>query len=132
MAGDADLRVETIAEDYGAAERLAVVATHRGTWRGVPVVVRGGFPLDAEVLGELSDLMGAEVALRDTARGRWVARADSPLAQAAFDPAKRRRHRGHLRDRVPVGGRAPRARPCGKSWPCPTPCWPRSRAASAD
>jgi two-component system, NtrC family, nitrogen regulation sensor histidine kinase NtrY len=89
VAGTSDLRWETIAEDYGAAERLAVVATHRGTWSGVPVVVRGGFPLDAEVLGELSDLMGAEVALRDSARGRWVARADSPLAKAAaFDPSK--------------------------------------------
>jgi two-component system nitrogen regulation sensor histidine kinase NtrY len=88
VAGTPDLRWETIAEDYGAAERLAVVAAHRGTWSGVPVVVRGGFPLDAEVLGELSDLMGAEVALRDTARGRWVARPESPLAQAAFDPSK--------------------------------------------
>jgi nitrogen fixation/metabolism regulation signal transduction histidine kinase len=90
VAGTSDLRWETIAEDYGAAERLAVVATRRGTWSGVAVVVRGGFPLDAEVLGELSDLTGAEVALRDTARGRWVARADSPLAKAgALDPSKR-------------------------------------------
>jgi len=89
VAGASHLRWETVADDYGAAERMAVVATRPATWGGVPVVVRGGFPLDAEMLAELSDLMGAEVALRDTARGRWVARADSPLAQAApFDPAK--------------------------------------------
>ncbi len=89
VAGTSDLRWETVAEDYGAAERLAVVATRPGTWAGTPVVVRGGFPLDATMLGELSDLMGAEVALRDTARGRWVARAGSPLAKAAaFDPSK--------------------------------------------
>jgi nitrogen fixation/metabolism regulation signal transduction histidine kinase len=89
VTGAAGLRWETVAEDYGAAERLAVVATRPGTWAGTPVVVRGGFLLDATMLGELSDLMGAEVALRDTARGRWVARADSPLAKAAeFDPSK--------------------------------------------
>jgi len=89
VAGAPELRWETVAEDYGAAERLAVVATRPGTWAGAPVVVRGGFPLDAAMLGELSDLMGAEVAIRDTARGRWVARAGSPLAKAAaFDPSK--------------------------------------------
>jgi len=89
VEGTADLRWETVANEYGAAERLAVVAAQPATWGGVPVVVRGGFPLDSEMLAELSDLMGAEVALRDTARGRWVARPDSPLAQAApFDPAK--------------------------------------------
>ena len=89
VTGSSGLRWETVAEDYGAAERLAVVATRPGTWAGTPVVVRGGFLLDGTMLGELSDLMGAEVALRDTARGRWVARADSPLAKAApFDPSK--------------------------------------------
>jgi nitrogen fixation/metabolism regulation signal transduction histidine kinase len=78
-----------VAEDYGAGERLAVVATRPGTWAGTPVVVRGGFLLDGTMLGELSDLMGAEVAVLDTARGRWVARADSTLATAAaFDPSK--------------------------------------------
>jgi len=89
VTGSSGLRWETVAEDYGAAERLAVVATRPGTWAGTPVVVRGGFLLDGTMLGELSDLMGAEVALRDTARGRWVARADSPLTKAAaFDPSK--------------------------------------------
>ncbi|PYQ38155.1 MAG: sensor histidine kinase [Acidobacteria bacterium] len=89
VTGSSGLRWETVAEDYGAAERLAVIATRPGTWAGTPVVVRGGFLLDGTMLGELSDLMGAEVALRDTARGRWVARADSPLAKAApFDPSK--------------------------------------------
>ena len=89
VAGVSHLRWETVASDYGGAERMAVVATRPASWGGVPVVVRGGFPLDAEMLGELSDLMGSEVALRDTARGRWVARPDSPLAQApGFDPSK--------------------------------------------
>jgi hypothetical protein len=70
VAGASHLRWETVADKYGAAERLAVVATRPATWGGAPVVVRGGFPLDAEMLGELSDLMGAEVALRDAARER--------------------------------------------------------------
>jgi signal transduction histidine kinase len=92
VPGSPEFRWETVAEGYGSAERLAVVAERPGSWAGSPVVVRGGFPIDAGLLGELSDLMGAEVALRDTARGRWIARAGSPLtaaAASAFDPSKR-------------------------------------------
>ena len=86
-----------------------MVATRPATWGGAPVVVRGGFPLDAEMLGELSDLMGAEVALRDAARERWVARPDSPLARApGVRSLQGRRDRGRRRHRVSVGGGATR------------------------
>jgi two-component system nitrogen regulation sensor histidine kinase NtrY len=91
VPGSPGFRWETMAEGLGGTERLAVVAAREGTWGGSSVIVRGGYPVDADLLGELSDLMGAEVALRDTARGRWVARAGSPLmeAPASFDPAAR-------------------------------------------
>ena len=91
VPGSPGFRWETVAEGLGAAERLAVVAAREGSWGGSAVVVRGGFPVDADLLGELSDLMGAEVALRDPARGRWVARAGSPLADApaSLDPTTR-------------------------------------------
>jgi nitrogen fixation/metabolism regulation signal transduction histidine kinase len=91
VPGSPEFRWETVVEGYGGAERLAVVAARPASWGGTPVVVRGGFPLDADLLGELSDLMGAEVAVRDGARGRWVARVGSPLADApaSFDPSAR-------------------------------------------
>jgi signal transduction histidine kinase len=91
VPGNPEFRWETVVEGYGSGARLAVVAARPGRWAGSPVVVRGGFPVDADLLGELSDLMGAEVALRDTARGQWAARVGSPLADApsSFDPSAR-------------------------------------------
>ena len=89
VPGSPEFRWVTVGEGYGSAERLAVMASAATTWAGAPVVVRGGFPLDGDLMAEWSDLMGAEVALRDTARGRWVARPGSPLAAAdlPFTPA---------------------------------------------
>src|SRR5262249_10719598 len=87
-----EYRWETVAEGYGSAERLAVMASRPGSWGGAPVVVRAGYPLDAAVLAELSGLMGAEVALRDTARSQWIAPPSSPLATLAevpFSPSRR-------------------------------------------
>jgi two-component system nitrogen regulation sensor histidine kinase NtrY len=91
VPGSPGFRWETVAEGLGGAEHLAVVAAREASWGGTAVIVRGGFRVDADLLGELSDLMGAEVALRETARGRWVSRAGSPLAEApaSFDPAAR-------------------------------------------
>jgi two-component system nitrogen regulation sensor histidine kinase NtrY len=86
VPGSPELRWETVEEGYGATERLAVVAVRPGMWAGAPVLVRGGFPIDAALVTELSDLMGAEVALRDTARRRWVARPGSPLAGSTEPP----------------------------------------------
>ena len=91
VPGSPQFRWETVAAGYGSAERLAVVAARPASAFGMSVVVRGGFPIDGGLLGELSDLMGAEVALRDTARGAWVARPGSPLVAAGgrFDPTGR-------------------------------------------
>jgi nitrogen fixation/metabolism regulation signal transduction histidine kinase len=91
VSGSPEFRWETVTQGYGSAERLSVVATRRGTWAGSPVVVKGGFVFDAEQLAELSLLVGAEVALRDTAGERWVARAGSPLTEGAgtsLDPSR--------------------------------------------
>ena len=92
VPGSPEFRWETVAEGYGSTERLAVIASRPGSWAGAPVVVRGGFPLDARLLGELSALMGTEVALRDIARGQWITPSSSPfasLAEAPFGPSQR-------------------------------------------
>jgi signal transduction histidine kinase len=75
------LRFERVGQDYGVGERLAVVAAARGTWRGAPVVVRGGFFLDSDWLRELAGVMQADVALRDQARQRWLAPPESVFAE---------------------------------------------------
>jgi two-component system, NtrC family, nitrogen regulation sensor histidine kinase NtrY len=66
-------RLLTVAEGYGAGERLAVVAETGGRWRGQNVLVRGGAFLDEPFLSGLAEVMGLEVALRDGVRGRWIA-----------------------------------------------------------
>jgi nitrogen fixation/metabolism regulation signal transduction histidine kinase len=89
--GDPGLRLEKVAEGYGVAERLALVAQHPASWRGAPVIVRGGVFLDGEFLAGLARLMGAEVALRDGLRQQWIASAGSPLAGwTAPAPGERR------------------------------------------
>lgn len=79
-------RMETVAEGYGSAERLALVAEKPGTLHGRPVVVRGGTFVDPALLGEISLLMGAEVGLLDRERRQWIARDGSPLAAWAAGP----------------------------------------------
>ncbi len=80
------LRFERVGQDYGVGERLAVVAAARGTWRDAPVVVRGGFFLDAEWLRELAGVMQADVALWDRARQRWLAPPESVLVDWTLAP----------------------------------------------
>jgi two-component system nitrogen regulation sensor histidine kinase NtrY len=72
-------RIEKVSEGYGAAERLALVAEAPASLRGQAVVVRGGSFVDGELLGELSRLMEAEVAVRDEGGHRWIAAGGSPL-----------------------------------------------------
>jgi nitrogen fixation/metabolism regulation signal transduction histidine kinase len=84
--GQDAFRIETAAVDYGGAEKLAVTAARRGRWRGQDVVVRAGWFVDAAFAAELSALMGLEIALRDQAHGRWIARAGAPVHQWG-DPA---------------------------------------------
>jgi signal transduction histidine kinase len=81
-------RVEKVSEGYGATDRLALVAETSGSLQGKPVVVRGGSFVDGALLDELSELMGAEVAIRDQAGARWIAREKSPLASWTGGPAK--------------------------------------------
>jgi nitrogen fixation/metabolism regulation signal transduction histidine kinase len=80
--GDAasPFRVERAAEGYGARDRLAVTAAREGSWREVPVTIRGGYFVDGPLLQRLSAVMGMDVALRDTTRGQWYAAEDSVLA----------------------------------------------------
>jgi signal transduction histidine kinase len=87
FAGAPRFRIEKVAEGYGAEERLALVAERPGLLRGQPVVVRGGSFVDAALLEELSRLMGAEVAVRDEAGGRWIAAHGSPLSTWTDPPA---------------------------------------------
>jgi two-component system nitrogen regulation sensor histidine kinase NtrY len=77
--GDPGLRLEKVAEGYGVAERLALVAERPASWRGATVTVRGGIFLDDDFLANLSRLMDAEVALRDGLRNQWIAPSASPL-----------------------------------------------------
>ncbi len=84
--GDPALRIEKVAEGYGAAERLALMPERPAVWRGAEVIVRGGPFLDGDLLAELSRLMGAEVAFHDGLRGTWIAAPGSPLANASLAP----------------------------------------------
>jgi len=77
--GDETMRVERVGEDYGEAERLAVMATRASTLNGAPVIVRGGSFVDADFLTEMSGLTGVRLALRDRRHQRWIAPAGSPL-----------------------------------------------------
>jgi nitrogen fixation/metabolism regulation signal transduction histidine kinase len=79
FAGDESLRIEKVAEGYGASERLAIMPQVQGEWRGRLVLVRGGPLLDPAFCQELSNLAGVEVGLRDQARGRWIASMGSGL-----------------------------------------------------
>jgi two-component system, NtrC family, nitrogen regulation sensor histidine kinase NtrY len=78
--GNSSFSLETVGADYGATERLAITATRTQTTAGGVITVRGGYFLDSERLRDLSALLGAEVAVRDTTRGRWITPEDSPLA----------------------------------------------------
>jgi nitrogen fixation/metabolism regulation signal transduction histidine kinase len=86
--GDESLRIEKVADGYGASEQLAIMPQAQGEWRGRLVVVRGGPLLDAAFCQELSNLSGVEVALRDQGRARWIAPAGSGLL-ALTDPVLR-------------------------------------------
>ena len=81
FAGDESLRIEKVAEGYGASEQLAIMPQAQGEWRGRLVIVRGGPLLDAAFCQELSNLAGVEVGLRDQARGRWIAPPGSGLLE---------------------------------------------------
>jgi len=75
------LRLEKVgdASGYGISERLALMASHAGTWQGTAVIVRGGFLLDAEFLRSLSAWIGSDVAIRDTTAERWITLPQSHL-----------------------------------------------------
>jgi nitrogen fixation/metabolism regulation signal transduction histidine kinase len=79
FSGDESLRIEKVAEGYGASEQLAIMPQAQGEWRGRLVLLRGGPLLDAAFCQELGNLAGVEVGLRDQARARWIAPAGSGL-----------------------------------------------------
>ena len=84
--GTPRFRIEKVSEGYGAAERLVLVAEEPASLRGQAVLVRGGSFVDGALLGELSLLMGADVAVRDEAGRRWIAAEGSPLATWTAPP----------------------------------------------
>jgi signal transduction histidine kinase len=84
--GEDAFRVEKVGEGLGVAERLALMPSARGRWRGAPVVVRGGVFLDASFLAEASQLVGARVGLWDGVRRRWIGGPKAPLAPPAGSP----------------------------------------------
>jgi nitrogen fixation/metabolism regulation signal transduction histidine kinase len=77
--GQDAFRIENVEDGHGKAERLAVTAERRGRWRGQEVLVRAGWLVDSEFAAQLSALMGVELAFRDEAHGRWIARAGAPI-----------------------------------------------------
>jgi nitrogen fixation/metabolism regulation signal transduction histidine kinase len=82
FAGQDALRVETVKEGQqgqGGAAALAVTASRRGRWRDQEVVVRAGWRMDDQFVGQLSALMGLDVALWDQLQGRWIARPGAAL-----------------------------------------------------
>jgi signal transduction histidine kinase len=81
FAGDDALRLETVAAGHGAGEALALAPSRSAVWLGAPVVVRGGFVLDEAFVANLSSLMGAQVALWDGLRSRWIAPPGSAFGQ---------------------------------------------------
>lgn len=77
------LRVEKVAQGYGAIESLAVMPERPATWRGARVLVRGGAFLDADLLEDLSTATQARVGIFDAAAAQWYAPAGSPLLEWA-------------------------------------------------
>jgi len=84
--GDPALRVEKVAEGYGAAERLALMPGQAATFRGAPVTVRGGVFLDSDFLAALGGLTGVDLGLRDALRRRWIVADGSPLGSWPAPP----------------------------------------------
>jgi nitrogen fixation/metabolism regulation signal transduction histidine kinase len=86
--GDPELRLETVGEQYGMTQRLALMPARPGVFLQERVTVRGGPFLDPALLATLSGLTGTNMALFDRVRGRWVTPDASPLA-VWRDPAAR-------------------------------------------
>jgi nitrogen fixation/metabolism regulation signal transduction histidine kinase len=84
--GGGAYRIQKVARDYGAADRLTLVASVPATWTGGEGTLRGGFFVDGPFLADLAELMGAEVAFRDAAGHRWIVPDGSVLGRWV-DPA---------------------------------------------
>jgi signal transduction histidine kinase len=97
--GSETLRLEKVASGHGALERLALMPAQSATWRGASVTVRGGPFLDGDFLADLAATLGAETALRDEVRGRWIAPPGSPLRTWAGSPGPASRGQVVLGDR---------------------------------
>jgi len=78
-------RLEKSASGFASELRLAVTAERSGTWRGRPVLVRGGFFLDGERGADLALAVECQLGFYDAGRRQWTAPPDSPLL--AWQPA---------------------------------------------
>ena len=73
------VRLETAAQDYGAAQRLTITSAQAGSWGTRRVLVRGGYFLDEAFWTELHGLMGLEAGLWDEGRRVFISRTGSPV-----------------------------------------------------
>jgi two-component system, NtrC family, nitrogen regulation sensor histidine kinase NtrY len=103
LAPEASLFVARVAAGLAFAERLAILAESRASWRGRRVTLRGGFLLDDEALEELSAVAGADVAIVDVAAARVFTRPGSSLSEWRGDP-------GPSQGEVSLGGQPHRWR----------------------
>lgn len=83
--GDPPFRIEKVASGYGAADRLALTASHEGRLLGSAVSVRGGSFVDQELVQNLTSLLGVEAAIRDRRHDLWVLPSGSLLGSAPLD-----------------------------------------------
>jgi two-component system, NtrC family, nitrogen regulation sensor histidine kinase NtrY len=85
VVGGGAYRIQKVARDYGATDRLTLVGSVPVTWLGGEGTLRGGFFVDGPFLSDLAELMGAEVAFRDAEGDRWIVPDGSVLGRWA-DP----------------------------------------------
>jgi two-component system nitrogen regulation sensor histidine kinase NtrY len=94
--GESAFRMETVADGYGAARKLTVVAERKGRGRSGEVTARGGRFLDPAFFSDLQHLLSLEIGLRDEAGREWLAatRGLSSWTSPALDAERGRRPPG--------------------------------------
>ena len=111
--GESAFRMETVADGYGAARKLTVVAERKGRGRSGEVTVRGGRFLDPAFFSDLQHLLSLEIGLRDEAGREWLAatRGLSSWTSPALDAERGRRPPGEPLARWVAVASRPRSRP---------------------
>jgi two-component system nitrogen regulation sensor histidine kinase NtrY len=92
------LRIETVADGFGSARRLSVVAERPVQVAGRAATARGGFIVGDAFLRDAADLLGVEVAIRLEPSKGWIVTPGLTLPDAGLplDASRRGRFRaGH-------------------------------------